>query len=234
MGRPPRTLGDDLIYHALNRGNNGQSVFEDDDDLNAFIDAIAKTQARYPFRLYGYCLMPNHFHVLLKPESGASISRIIQSITVAHAWRYHKRHASLGHVWQGRFKSPVIQEDDHFWTVLRYIEANPLRAGLVADPSDYRWSSYQAHALGKADPLLSEVPGWNDLGGTEKQRRARWRTKVAGPIALDELNAVRTSARMGRPYGSTAWTESIARKLGIPLAQRSRGRPRKVDGLMPK
>ena len=128
MGKPPRIIGDDLIYHALNRGNNGQAVFEDDNDLDAFLQAMGQTQTRYPFRLYGYCLMPNHFHFLLKPEPGVSISRVIQSMTVAHTWRHHKRRQSIGHVWQGRFKSPVIQDDEHFWTVLRYIEANPLRA----------------------------------------------------------------------------------------------------------
>ena len=229
MGRPPRTIGDDLIYHALNRGNNGQRVFEDDDDLHVFSQTMRQTQTRYPFRLYGYCLMPNHFHLLLKPEPGVSISRVLQSITVAHTWRHHKRHRSLGHVWQGRFKSPVIQEDEHFWTVLRYIEANPVRAKLVEDPSEYRWSSYGAHALGKVEPLLTELPGWNDLGSTEKQRRTRWRAKVVGEIAEDELNAVRTSARLGRPFGSTSWTEATARRLGIPLGDRPRGRPRKTS-----
>ncbi|GAC1308070.1 MAG: transposase [Isosphaeraceae bacterium] len=229
MGRPPRTIGDDLIYHALNRGNNGQRVFDDDDDLGAFLQTMGQTQTRYPFRLYGYCLMPNHFHLLLKPEPGVSISRVLQSITVAHTWRHHKRHQSLGHVWQGRFKSPVIQDDEHFWTVLRYIEANPVRAKLVEDPSAYRWSSYCAHALGKVEPLLTELPGWNDLGSTEKQRRTRWRAKVVGEIVEDELNAVRASARLGRPFGSPAWTEATARRLGIPLGDRPRGRPKKTN-----
>src|SRR6266446_6501445 len=121
MGRPLRAIADGLVYHALNRGNNRHAVFATPADHHAFLRALAQTQVRYPFRLYGYCLMTNHFHLLLAPEAGQSISRILQSLTVAHTWRYHRRHASVGHVWQGRFKSPVIQNDEHALVVLRYI-----------------------------------------------------------------------------------------------------------------
>src|SRR5215467_7196105 len=99
--------------------------------------------------------MSNHFHLLLAPEPGVSISRILQSLTVAHTWHFHRQQCTSGHVWQGRFKSPVVQDDDHALVVLRYIEANPLRAGMVADLANYPWSSYPAHGLGRADPLLS-------------------------------------------------------------------------------
>src|SRR5947209_18377698 len=145
MPRLPRPVGDGLIFHAINRGNNRHAVFAAEDDYRVFLQALAQTQKRYPFALFGYCLMPNHFHLLIQPGDGQSISRILQSLTVAHTWRYHRRHSSVGHVWQGRFKSPVVQDDDHLLTVLRYIEANPLRAGLVRDAGDYRWSSYAAH-----------------------------------------------------------------------------------------
>src|SRR5512135_3021180 len=113
MGRLTRPIDDDLVYHALNRGNNRAPVFHDESDHEAFLEALARTRRRYPFRLYGYCLMTNHFHLLLRPESGQPISRIVQSLTVAHTARYHKRHRTIGHVWQGRFKSPVIQDDGH-------------------------------------------------------------------------------------------------------------------------
>lgn len=133
MGRPLRPVADGLVYHALNRGNNRARVFRDAGDFRAFLRTLAQTQQRYPFALFGYALMSNHFHLVLRPEAGQSISRILQSLTVAHTWRYHRRHRSVGHVWQGRFKSPVIQDDDHLLTVLRYVETNPLRAGLVKD-----------------------------------------------------------------------------------------------------
>src|SRR5204862_2360389 len=133
----------------------------------ALLRSLAQTQVRYPFALFGYALMGNHFHLLLRPEAGPSISRILQSLTVAHTWRYHRRHRSVGHGWQGRFKSPVIQDDEHLLSVLRSIETNPLRAGMVADLQEYRWTSYAAHGLGQANPLRSAVPVWSRLSATE-------------------------------------------------------------------
>src|SRR5262249_58750238 len=134
MGRLPRAIDDGLVYHAMNLGNNRAEVFADDGDHEAFLESLRVAKERYRFALYGDCLMTNHFHLLLRPGPGQSISRILQSLTVAHTWRYHKRHHTVGHVWQGRFKSPVIQDDEHLLVVLRYIEANPLRARMVSDP----------------------------------------------------------------------------------------------------
>ncbi len=107
MPRQPRPVADGLLYHALNRGNNRADVFDTAADYHGFLRSLAQTQRRYPFRLFGYCLMTNHFHLLLAPEPGQSISRILQSLTVAHTWHYHRAHASLGHVWQGRFNMLV-------------------------------------------------------------------------------------------------------------------------------
>jgi putative transposase len=220
-------VADGLVYHALNRGNNRAAVFDAHADYPLFLHALAQTQQRYPFRLFGYCLMPNHFHLLLQPDDGQNISRILQSLTVAHTWHFHKAQRSSGHVWQGRFKSPVIQDDDHLLTVLRYIEANPLRAGMVSDLAAYRWSSYAAHGLGQADPLLSAVPVWARLGKTEAARQARWRAWVHEPLTERELAAVRKAVTSGRPFGSPSWVDATARRLGINLALRPRGRPKK-------
>ena len=131
MPRPLRPIAEGLVYHVINRGNNRQKVFRKESDYAAFLQALADLKERKPFALYGYCLMSNHFHLLLRPL-GDTVSRIVQSLLVSHTQRYHKHHQSGGHVWQGRFKSPVIQDDAHVLTVLRYIEANPLRAKLVA------------------------------------------------------------------------------------------------------
>jgi len=227
MGRLPRAIDAGLVYHALNRGNNRAEVFGDDPDRAAFLEALAKTKERYPFRLFGYCLMTNHFHLLLRPEAGQSISRILQSLTVAHTWRYHKRHHSSGHVWQGRFKSPLIQDDAHLLVVLRYIEANPLRAKLVSDPAEYQWSSFPCHGLGRDDPLVDPFPEWDELGRTAPERRRRWRVKVCAAQNQTELMKVRGSLRSGRPLGAPEWTEQMAERLNIELIPRPRGRPRK-------
>jgi putative transposase len=232
MPRQPRPIADGLLYHALNRGNNRAAVFLRDDDFVAFRLALAQTQARYPFALFGYCLMSNHFHLLLRPDDGQSISRILQSLSVAHTWHYHRRHGTSGHVWQGRFKSPVVQDDAHALTVLRYIEANPLRAGMVADLAAYPWSSYGSHALGQPDPLLDELPCWAALRRTEARRQEFWREWVHAPLTARELEAVRRSVRSGRPFGGEEWSAETARRLRLQFSDRPRGRPRKQpDGI---
>ena len=130
--------------------------------------------------------MTNHFHLLLAPLEGLSISRILQSLTVAHTWRYHQANGSSGHVWQGRFKSPVIQDDDHALVVLRYLEANPLRARMVQNLARYPWSSYHAHGLGRPDSLLSPLPAWEAVGHSEKERQTFWQQWVHTPLTEGE------------------------------------------------
>jgi putative transposase len=228
MARRPRLIGDDLVYHAINRGNNRAVVFTDDDDRRAFLEAIGRTREKYPFRLLGYCLMSNHFHLLLSPDSGQSISRILQSLTVTHTWRHHKRHRSSGHVWQGRFRSPAIERGAHLLAVLRYIEANPVRARMVADPAEYPWSSFQRHGLGEPDPLLDGVPDWEAMGRTDRERCSRWRRFVVAARSRRDLEPIRSSLRSGRPYGSEIWVAATARRLGVDLNPRPRGRPRKT------
>jgi putative transposase len=229
MPRLPRPIDDGFVYHAINRGNNRADVLGEAGDHEAFLEAMERARERYPFRLYGYCLMTNHFHLLIRPEGGQSISRILQSLTVAHTWRYHKRHGSVGHVWQGRFRSPVIQDDGHLLVVLRYIEANPLRAGMVDDLAGYRWSSFLAHGHGRADPLLDPLPEYEALGRTPAERQARWRRKVVAPQDARELTAVRESVRSGKPLGEADWVTAHAATLGIELNPRPRGRPRKTE-----
>lgn len=199
MGRQPRPIADGLVYHALNRGNNRGAVFADAGDFQAFLDALAKTKERYPFRRFADCLMSNHFHLVLAPDAGQSISRIVQSLTVAHTWHYHKRHGTSGHVWQGRFKSPVIETDEHLLTVLRYVEGNPLRAGMVSDWASYVWSSYLVHGLGRRFGLIDEAPVWERLGKTEAARQSRWREWVHTPLTEKELAGVRRAATTGHP-----------------------------------
>jgi putative transposase len=121
----------------------------------------------------------------------------------------------------------VIQDDMHLLVVLRYIEANPLRAQMIADPDEYRWSSFQQHGMGRDDPLLSPFREWDKLGRTEAERRKRWRAKLRAVQGGPELDAVRRSLRSGRPFGAEDWTQRMAKRLGIELNPRPRGRPPK-------
>ena len=228
MPRPLRPIDDGLVYHVINRGNNRQPVFRDDGDYVAFLDALGDLKKRKPFDLYGYCLLGNHIHLLLRPGD-SPISRIVQSLLVSHTQRYHRFHRSSGHVWQGRFKSPVIQDDEHLMTVLRYIEANPLRAGLVKRAGEYRWSSFTCHGAGGVDPLLDPTPAYEALGARPATRQRRWSAYVHQTPDADELAAIRRSGETGLPYGASSWIERLARRLKFDLTIRPRGRPRKTE-----
>jgi len=185
MPRPLRPIAEGLVYHVINRGNGRQPVFFDDGDFLAFLKAIADLKTRKPLALYGYCLRANHIHLLLRPQ-GTSVSRVVQSLLVSHTQRYHRFRDTCGHVWQGRFKSPLVQDDEHLLCVLRYIEANPIRAGIVQRAGQYRWSSFAAHGEGKADPLLDAVTGYEALAARLHldltiRPRGRPRTKATKP-----------------------------------------------------
>lgn len=229
MPRPLRPIEDGLIYHVINRGNNRQDVFRKQGDFEAFLTALGDLKERKPFALYGYCLLNNHFHLLLRPLAGTSISRIMQSLLVSHTERYHKHHRSSGHVWQGRFKSPVIQNDEHLLTVLRYIEANPLRARIVTRADDYPWSSYRTHGLGEANNLLDRLITYEQLSPYAAVRERKWAEKVHQPLPESTLASIRRSNATGLPYGSPQWVGRLAQKLDLDLTIRPRGRPRKSD-----
>lgn len=228
MPRPLRPIDNGLVYHVINRGNNRQDVFHKPADFQAFLTALAELKERKPFELYGYCLLNNHFHLLLRP-TGATISRIMQSLLVSHTQRYHRHYRSGGHVWQGRFKSPVIQNDEHLLTVLRYIEANPLRAKLVRRADEYPWSSYRAHGLGEADELVDSLITYEELSPLAKVRQRKWARMVQQPIEDANLDAIRRSSARGLPYGDAAWVKRLAKRLDLDLAIRPRGRPRKAN-----
>ena len=201
MPRPLRPVDDRLVYHVINLGNNRAPVFFDDDDYTAFLKALVNQKTRRPFELFGYCLMPNHVHLLIRTLD-APISRVMQGLLVAHTQRYHKCHRSGGHVWQGRFKSPVVQDDEHLLTVLRYIEANPLRARMVETAGDYRWSSFGSHGLGQPDERLDPLTVYDELAKTSATRRRRWSAFIHQEPDADELSTLRRSSQTGLPFGN--------------------------------
>jgi putative transposase len=225
MPRPLRPIDDGLIYHVINRGNNRQDVFRKQRDFQAFLSALSDLKVRKPFELYGYCLLNNHFHLLMRP-TGATISRILQSLLVSHTQRYHRHYQSGGHVWQGRFKSPAIQNDEHLLLVLQYIEANPLRATLVRRAEDYPWSSYRAHALGEANGLVDRLNIFEALSPQPAVRQRRWARRVHGVMKDERLQRIRRSAESGLPFGSANWVARLAKRLDLDLTIRPRGRPR--------
>jgi putative transposase len=153
MGRPHRAAEGGYVYHVLNRANARMTIFEHDGDYEAFERVLLEAVERTEMRLLAYCLMPNHWHLMVWPRKDGELSRFVGWLTLTHTqrWHAHRGSAGAGHVYQGRFKSFPIQEDDHLWTVGRYVERNPLRANLLRCAEQWRWSSLFRWIRGSAE-----------------------------------------------------------------------------------
>lgn len=158
MPRASRKVNDDGIYHILNRGNGRQRVFHKDGDYRAFLKLLGQMNEQFGAYLYAYCLMPNHFHLLVKATRGEELSRGMQWFMTTHVRRYHQHYQSSGHLWQGRFKSFEVRDDKHFLTVARYVEGNPVRAGLVETAVNWVWSSHRGRCGVEEDTLIEPLP----------------------------------------------------------------------------
>jgi putative transposase len=222
MARAPRNAIPGMIFHVLNRATTRLRVFAGSGDYQAFEDILTAAHERFPMRIFAYCLMPTHWHMVVSPDGEQALSRCIQWLTHTHVqrWHAHKGSTGMGHVYQGRFRSFPVQEDGHFLTVCRYVERNALRAGLVERAQDWRWGSLWRRESGpvEARRLLSDWP---------VERANDWLESVNRAETEAELTALRAHIRRGRPYGDERWTALAARSLGLESVMRSRGRPRK-------
>jgi putative transposase len=211
MPRIPRGQIGGHVYHVLNRGNGGAVVFHKDADYQAFLDLLADAKARYPVEVLGFCLMPNHFHLILQPSTPDALSPFMQWWLTSHVRRYHQHYRGHGHVWQGRFKSFPIQQDAHLLTVLRYVLRNPVRAGLVTRPYEWPWSSLQHSTL--INPCPVDLP-------------VNWNQWIEEPLFNHDLVAIRTCVNRQAPFGVPTWQERLAQLFGLESTLRPRGRPR--------
>jgi putative transposase len=221
MPRAARRCPGGLVFHVLNRGNERQPIFHKQGDARAFLNLLGEAKERVPVRLLGWCLMKNHWHLVLWPREDGHVSAFMAWLANAHVRRYrqHSQTNGNGHVYQGRFKSFVVREDDHLLTVLRYVEANALRAGLVRRAEDWRWSSL--HHWLRGDGLGGLLDAW------PLERPGDWLATVNEPLRDEELSRLRTSVTRGRPLGPDDWVRRTATALGLHFTLRGRGRPRK-------
>ncbi|MBU0503873.1 MAG: transposase [Candidatus Omnitrophota bacterium] len=154
MPRGPRIIIDSAYYHIMNRGNQKQRIFLEDTDFVEYLKILKFFKKKYGFRILGYCLMPNHVHLIIDIKQPNNLARFMQGITQVYTMWYNKKYNKTGHLWQGRFKSMVIQKDNYFLDCVYYVEVNPVRAKLVSTPADYRWSSYRERVLGIKSIIL--------------------------------------------------------------------------------
>jgi putative transposase len=221
MPRRPRIATGGLVYHVLNRRVGRLSLFQKPADYIGFEKILKEAHDRTGVRLLAYCLMPNHWHLLLWSKTDGELSEVMRWITVTHTQRWHAYHHSAGSgpLYQGRFKSFPVETDEHFLTVARYVERNALRAKLVNLAEHWQFSSLWRWA--QKDPSLLDF-----LSDWPVERPPRWLSWVNQTERDSELEDLRCSAQRGRPFGSEIWIARMAKRLALQSTLRPPGRPK--------
>jgi len=216
MPRARRQIFKNHCYHVINRGNNRARIFHEHADYAHFVAMMQEVNDRVPLPMLAVCLMPNHFHLVVRPTEEDSIARWTHLLCTTHVRRYHLKYGTEGRVWQGRFKSFIIQEDHHLLTVMRYVERNALRAGMVARAEHWLWGSARWR---REDPM--RLP----LLAPPLKLPFNWLEFVNQPQTSEELKALRESVNRQRPFGNRRWVERKARDLGLMQSLGKAGRP---------
>ena len=224
MPRRARIAPGGLVYHAWNRAVARLPLFQKDGDYAAFMEVMQQAMERHPIRLLAFCVMPNHWHMVLWPRADGDLTAFLRWLTHTHTMRWHAHYHSsgTGHLYQGRFKAFPVETDDYLYTVLRYVERNALRARLVQRAEQWRWGSLWARTSGdaKTKSLLHDWP---------MPKPRNWVKLVNSAQTEAEMKALRVAVTRGTPFGSEAWQERIARRLGLQYTLRPRGRPKSPD-----
>jgi len=218
MARIARGSLGDMVYHVLNRGKGLAQIFHTGEDYQYFVDLMGLACQREPVRVLAYCLMPNHFHLVLWPAKDGGLSHWMQYLLTRQVRRHHRLRGTRGQVWQDRFRAFPIQSDESLFPVLRYVEQNPWRAGLVQAVQAWPWSSARWWRQANAPGFLHQGP---------VPRLANWQRSVNEMQSQAETEALRKCVNRGRPWGSPAWVARTAERLGLQATLRPRGRPRK-------
>jgi putative transposase len=225
MPRPPRKAPGGVIFHVLNRGVGRRCIFEKPQDYAAFERVMAHALDAVPVRLLAYCLMPNHWHLIVCPQQDGQLARFMQRLTMTHTrrWQEHYRRVGHGHLYQGRFKSFPVQDDRHFLIVARYVERNALRANLVERAEQWRWSSLWRRVGPGGDAHAVPLP----LAVWPVAQPMDWLTWVNEPQTTAELDSLRIAITKGRPFGDSTWQQEMTKRLNLQSSHRDAGRPRK-------
>ena len=220
MPRIARIVAPGYPHHITQRGNNRAVVFFDDQDRRTYLQLLAKYSKLFALQIWAYCLMDNHVHLLAVPEKENALARGIGLTIQVYTQYLNRKRNQSGRIWQNRFFSCLVENDQYLWTVARYIERNPIKAGLVKNAEDYHWSSAAAHMTSTKDDLLQE-PSW--LDDAAKVSYAEFITNNDE----EAENRLRSATRTGRPYGSDAFIDTMETLLNATLRPRKPGRPPK-------
>ena len=211
-----------MVYHVWNRANFRSRLFRNPAQYRAFLGIVEESLDFVPMRILAYCLMPNHWHLVLHPRADGDLAQFLRRVTMTHTQRYHARSQTVGygHIYQGRYKSLLVESDRHFLGLVRYVERNARRAGLVAKAEDWPWSSVHVRRYGHAQEkkLLSAWPV------AEPPDYLKWLNHAQ---RKEEIEKIRQAIKRSRPYGSEKWVSQAVRQFGLESTARNRGRPNK-------
>jgi putative transposase len=211
--------------HIVQRGNNRQACFFHPSDYAFYLETVFACAARYQVDIHAYVLMTNHAHLLATPTRKWGVSRMMQLLGATYVANINALYQRTGTLWEGRYKSSLVESERYCLACYRYIELNPVRAGMCAHPGDYRWSSYRVNALAEAKSGLTPHPQWIALGENDAERRARYRTLVDADVDPERVQDIRFAVRKGLPTGSSQFRSKIEEALNRRLGTGHRGRP---------
>lgn len=213
--------------HVVQRGNNRQAVFFHPADYRFYLDTLFDSAARYGVSVHAFVCMTNHVHLLVTPWDEQALSRTMQRLGSMYTATVNRRHGRTGSLWDGRFKSSLVDSERYLMACYRYIELNPVRAGLVGHPRDYRWSSYSHNAERLSGFPIHPRPEWLALGPDSPTRRRRHAELVASGLTGADLERLRYGLRKGVPTGSKRFKAEIEQALAVRIGSGRRGRPKK-------
>lgn len=230
MPRIARNVVSDIPYHIIHRGNNRQKIFFCDDDYKYFLSLLKEARKEYRCKLYSYVLMPNHIHFLMEsPSVSENLAKYIKLIAQKCTQYINKIHKRTGTLWEGRFKSSLISKDNYLLACSRYIEMNPVRADIVKEPEDYKWSSYRYKIGQEKGNILVDSdrdPVYMSLGKDDKERQRSYQEWFKESIPSQEWDLIRKAVNKGSVFGSSQFKEKLEKLLGRRLEIRDRGRPK--------
>jgi putative transposase len=225
MPRRPRHYLPDVPCHIIQRGNNRQPCFFRERDYVSYLHWLGDSALKYGCAIHSYVLMTNHVHLLVTPRDCEGISRMMQSLGRRYVRYVNSTQARTGTLWEGRHKASLVESERYLLTCFRYIELNPVRAGLADSPSSYRWSSFRANALGHADPVIQQHPIYLALDDADAARRNAYLELFRDPLEDAEIELIRQTANLSVPLGGASFRAEIDRRLKAPVSYRAPGRP---------
>lgn len=228
MPRPKRTCIPDFPHHVVQRGNNKHETFYNDVDYSRYLSFLRDASIRHGVAVHAYVLMTNHVHLLMTPTSSNGLSQVMQDLGRRFVAYINKAYSRTGTLWEGRFRSSVIDTDHYCLACYRYIDLNPSRAGIVTDPVDYRWSSCRHNSRGTASSLIVPHQSYLQLGNSIEIRATRYRALISESLGFNSLNRIRFGISKCLPVGSDRFKTDIEENLGRRLGTGRIGRPAKT------